>query len=144
MIEPMQHEPKRYLVICNYMFRIMWWLPEWLHSAGVLQFYSITITMPALDNNSIHHTCNLQVFIKTFPSQGTSTRFFWAFSTQALFFINLFLGLGYILWSRCWWPWLRFSVVLLSLSNKYKDRTLYLATHTSVMLGDYLSWPFNY
>ena len=86
MTEPMQYKLKRYLVICTYMFGIMWWLQEWLHSAGVLQFYSITIIMPSLGNNSIHHTSNLQVFIKTFPSQGTSTRIFWACSTRALFF----------------------------------------------------------
>ena len=66
------------------MFRIMWF-QEWLYSAGVLWFYSITITMPSLGNNSIHHTNNLQVFIKTFPSQGTSTRIFSACSTCAFF-----------------------------------------------------------
>ena len=86
------------------MFRIMWWLQEWLHSARVLQFYSNTINMPSLRNKCIHHTSNLQVFFKTFPSQGTPTRFFWACSTHALFF----WGLVYIPWLRCWQPRLRF------------------------------------
>jgi len=72
------------------MFRIMCWLQEWLHSARILRYYGITITISSLGNNSFHHTSNLQVFIKTFPSQGTSTIIFWACSTCSIF-IYLFI-----------------------------------------------------
>jgi len=90
------------------MFRIMWF-QEWLYSAGVLWFYSITITCLhwVITVVTTHFTiafqkysriCNLRKVIKTFPSQRTSTRIFWACSTCA-FFIYLLLLLFFL---RSW------------------------------------------
>jgi hypothetical protein len=129
------------------MLRIMWWLQEWLHSAGVLRFYSITITIPSLGNNSIHHTSNLQVFIKTFPSQGTSARIFWACSTCAFFYLLLLLIFRY-------WVYILVEMMVtlaevfccssqsVQVNTRIEPR-IWPPIHLSCWLK-YLSWPFSY